>query len=73
MAVAVQGGLPCSLRNSVCCRIRFGRDPPALLAQLSGRQVAAAITLLAHLIAKASAWRAVPDTTPMTTEVRGDE
>ena len=47
--------------------------PPALLAQLSERQVAAAITLLAHLIAKASAWRAVPDTTPMTTEVRGDE
>ena len=29
--------------------------PPALLAQLSERQVAAAITLLAHLIAKASA------------------
>jgi hypothetical protein len=38
---------------------------PTLLAQLSERQVAAAITLLAHLIAKASAWRAVPDTTPM--------
>jgi hypothetical protein len=46
---------------------------PALRARLSERQVAAAITLLAHLIAKASAWRAVPDTTPMTTEVRGDE
>jgi hypothetical protein len=30
----------------------------------------AAITLLAHLIAKASAQMAVPDTTPMTTEVR---
>ncbi len=47
--------------------------PPSLLAQLSERQVAAAITLLAHLIAKASAQIAAPDTTPMTTEVSGDE
>ena len=38
---------------------------PTLLAQLSERQVAAAITLLTHLIAIASVWRAVPDTTPM--------
>ena len=69
---------PCEEDSHAACATQSAAGPgsgatPTLLAHLSERQAAAAITLLAHLIAKASAQIAAPDTTPMTTEVSGDE
>jgi hypothetical protein len=71
-AVTVQGGLPCSLRNSVCCRTRFRRDPDP-----AGTSLRTAGRGGDHVAGPPDRQSVRPDrrtdATPMTTEVSGDE